>query len=143
MTIRTVSAALTVRPVTLPQTPQPLAASLFYSSKDPYAVRVTFHAGLDEPVEWIFARDLLAGGTSSHAGLGSVRIWPSVVSQDGTPGRVLNIELTSSLGRGQFEMSATEVSDFLHRTYQIVPAGRESEHVDIAAELDDLLWGSK
>ncbi len=31
------------------------------------------------------------------------------------------------------------MSAFLHRTYQIVPAGKESSYVDIETELNDLL----
>jgi hypothetical protein len=38
----------------------PLMASLYYSCQDPYAVKIAFHVGTDEPVEWIFARDLIA-----------------------------------------------------------------------------------
>src|SRR5690348_18494033 len=34
----------------------PLVASLFYSADDPYAIRMAFHVGMDEPVEWIFAK---------------------------------------------------------------------------------------
>jgi hypothetical protein len=28
--------------------------------QDPYVVKIAFHVGTDEPVEWIFARDLIA-----------------------------------------------------------------------------------
>jgi hypothetical protein len=31
------------------------------------------------------------------------------------------------------------MSAFLQRTYQIVPAGQESRHIDIETELNDLL----
>src|SRR5215469_18454835 len=48
----------------------PLVASLFYSADDPYAVRMAFHVGMDEPVEWIFARDLLAAGLKGASGEG-------------------------------------------------------------------------
>src|SRR5690606_41709250 len=39
--------------------PVPLVARLDYSVDDPYAIRAAFHVGDDEPVEWIFARELL------------------------------------------------------------------------------------
>ena len=52
----------------------PLAARLFYSHEDPYALRIAFEAGLDKPVEWIFARDLLASGIEGREGLGDVTI---------------------------------------------------------------------
>ena len=42
------------------QTIVPLMASLYYSCHDPYAVKMAFHVGTDQPVEWVLARDLLA-----------------------------------------------------------------------------------
>ena len=55
----TASAEVRLRLVTTPQTIVPLTGSLFYSRQDPYAVRIAFHVGPEEPVEWIFARDLM------------------------------------------------------------------------------------
>jgi len=62
----TISAELGLRLVVPQQTIVPLVASLYYSGSDPYAVRMAFHVGTDEPVEWIFARDLLAAGIESR-----------------------------------------------------------------------------
>jgi hypothetical protein len=123
---------------------------MFYSGSDPYAVRMAFHVGTDEPVEWIFARDLLAAGIESRQGEGDVHVWPSSgsgsLSADlGLPGsaepgeKVLNIELSSPFGQAHFEAPAQAMAAFLRRTYQIVPAGQESGHIDIEAELNDLL----
>ena len=64
----TVSAEVGLRLVTTPQTIVPLTGSLFCSRQDPYAVRIAFHAGLEEPVEWIFARDLLSRGIAGPPG---------------------------------------------------------------------------
>jgi hypothetical protein len=133
-----VSAELEVRLVLPGQAIMPLVARLFYSHEDPYAISIAFAAGLDEPVEWIFARDLLAMGIEGHEGLGDVTVWPSADSEGGAPGSVLHIELSSPLGQAHFEVSAREISDFLRRTYQIVPAGEESEHIDVEDELNDL-----
>jgi Streptomyces sporulation and cell division protein, SsgA len=135
----TVSAELGVRLVLPEQTTVPLVARLFYSHEDPYAVRIAFGAGPDGPVEWLFARDLLAVGTGGREGLGDVAVWPSAGSEGGAPGSVLHIELSSPLGQAHFEAPAREISDFLRRTYQIVPAGEESGHIDVEAELNDLL----
>ena len=123
---------------------------MYYSGSDPYAVRMAFHVGTDEPVEWIFARDLLAAGIESRQGEGDVQVWPSPMSCAETDdldaagaaqpgGKVLNIELSSPFGRAHFEAPAQAMSAFLQRTYQIVPAGKESRHIDIEAELNDLL----
>jgi hypothetical protein len=135
----TVSAELGLRLVVPQQTIVPLVASLFYSKDDPYAIRIAFHVGLDEPVEWIFARDLLSMGIEGREGLGDVVVWPSAGSEGGAPNSVLNIELSSPFGQAHFEAPAREVNDFLKRTYVIVPAGDETGHVDVDAELNDLL----
>jgi hypothetical protein len=146
----TISAELGLRLVVPQQTIVPLVASMFYSGSDPYAVRMAFHVGTDEPVEWIFARDLLAAGIESRQGEGDVHVWPSSgsgsLSADlGLPGsaepgeKVLNIELSSPFGQAHFEAPAQAMAAFLRRTYQIVPPGQESNHIDIEAELNDLL----
>jgi hypothetical protein len=135
----TVSAEVGLRLVTTPQTIVPLTGSLFYSRQDPYAVRIAFHVGLEEPVEWIFDRDLLSRGIQGRqGGIGDVQVRPSPRPTGGEPGSVLNIELISPYGRARFETPAREVTDFLRRAYQIVPDGQESGHIDIDAELNDL-----
>jgi len=107
---------------------------LRYRGDDPYAIRMSFHVGMDDPVEWLFARDLLAVGTQSPAGEGDVRVWPSPVhDQD-----VLNISLSSPFGQAHFEASLTALSEFLRRTYEVVPLGREGDFIDIEGELRDL-----
>ncbi len=135
----TVSAELGLRLVVPQQTIVPLMASLFYSREDPYAIRIAFHVGLDEPVEWIFARDLLAMGIEDREGLGDVQVWPSAGTEGGEPGSVLNLELSSPFGQAHFEAPVKDVADFLRKTYQIVAVGEEGDHVDVEAELNDLL----
>ena len=135
----TVSAELGLRLVVPQQTIVPLVASLYYSREDPYAIRIAFHVGLDEPVEWIFARDLLSMGIEGREGLGDVQVWPSAGTQGGAPDSVLNLELSSPFGQAHFEAPVKEVSDFLRKTYQVVPVGKESEYVNVEAELTDLL----
>src|ERR1700746_1326158 len=104
----TISAELGLKLVVPQQTIVPLVASLYYSGSDPYAVRMAVHVGTDEPVEWIFARDLLGAGTESRQGDGDVQVWPSpasvadagdldligVAEPQETQGKVLNIELS-------------------------------------------------
>jgi hypothetical protein len=138
-TSSTVSAELGLQLVTPPHTVAPLAGSLFYSRHDPYAVRIAFHVGREEPVEWTFARDLLSRGIQGHRGIGDVQVWPSPEAAGDDSGRVLTIELTSPYGQARFETPAGQVTDFLRRAYQIVPEGEESSHIDLDAELNDLL----
>jgi hypothetical protein len=135
MNSSTVTAELGIRLVVPEQAIVPLLASLHYAAADPYAVRVAFHVGLDEPVEWIFARELLSKGMEDATGLGDVRIWPS-----DKPG-VLEIALSSPFGEAHFEAPRNEVARFLNRSYRLIPAGQEEGHVDIEAELADLLRG--
>jgi hypothetical protein len=83
----------------------------FLLPSGPYAVRLAFRAGLEEPVEWIFARDLLSRGIQ---GIGDGHMRPSPGPAGGEPGGVLNIEL-------------------------ILPYGQGSGHIDTDTELNDLL----
>ena len=126
----------------------PLTAGLSYSCADPYAIRMAFEVGTDEPVEWILARDLLAAALHGSEGLGDVRAWPSAASCDpdvvaiggGAAGHaILNIAMSSPYGQAQFEVSAKAIEDFLERTYQLVATGQESSYLDFDAELTDLL----
>jgi len=135
----TVSAELGVQLILPDQAAIPLAASIVYSREDPYAAHIAFHIGLDEPIEWTFARDLLSTGTGDREGLGDVRVWLSAGPEDGRPGSVLNLELSSPFGHAHFQVPAKSISDFLRRTYQLVPPGEESEHIDVEAGLNDLL----
>jgi Streptomyces sporulation and cell division protein, SsgA len=134
----TVSAELGFVLIVPGQASVPLAASLVYTGDDPYAVSMAFHVGTDEAVEWIFARDLLTAGLTEPAGVGDVRAWPSPSSDSGEP--VLNIVLSSPFGQAHFETPMTAMAEFLRRTYDAIPAGREGEFFDIGAELDSLLW---
>lgn len=112
-----------------------MTATLYYRGDDPYAIRVSFHVGMDEPVEWIFARDLLAVGMDTPAGEGDVRVWPGATpDQD-----VLNLSLSSPFGQAHFEAPLAALSGFLLRTFEIVPPGREGDFIDIEGELRDLI----
>src|ERR1035438_6007666 len=118
----TISAELGLRLVVPQQTIVPLVASMYYSGSDPYATRMAFHVGTDEPVEWIFARDLLAAGLDGPAGEGDVRVWPA--EDDGQA--VLNIALSSPFGHAHFEAPLIATAAFLSRTFQVIAAGQES-----------------
>ena len=142
----TVSAELGLRLVAAEQTTVPLVASLHYSARDPYAIRMAFHVGPEDPVEWIFARELFADGMSTPEGDGDVQVWPSVAESTDAGGTahgplsVVNIKLCSPFGEAHFEAPIEAIADFLDRTYGIVPMGRESAVIDIDGELSSLLW---
>jgi len=134
----TVSAELGLRLVVPDRTTVPLLARMEYAAEDPYAIRMAFYVGNDEPVEWIFARDLLTVGIVRRVGDGDVQVWPHPQDSENT----LNLSLSSPFGDALFEAPLNPMADFLHRTYEIVPAGREPEHVDMDTELQNLLWSS-
>ncbi len=117
----------------------PVRADLRYDLLDPYAVQVSFHTRAGSPgttVQWTFARSLLGDGLSAAAGEGDVQVWPG--SSQGRP--VVCLSLCSPSGRALFEVPQEALAEFLQRSYAAVPAGRESGHVDVEAELALLLW---
>jgi hypothetical protein len=134
----TVSAELGLSLVVPDHGSVPLVASLYYSAEDPYAIRMAFHVGTDEPVEWIFARDLLAVGLEGAAGEGDVQVWPA--EEDGQ--ELLNIALSSPFGQAHFEAPRSSTSAFLSRTYEVIAPGHEAEYIDVDDELAELFWSA-
>lgn len=131
----TVSAELGLSLVVPEHGAVPLVASLYYGAEDPYAIKMAFHVGTDEPVEWIFARELLATGLECPTGEGDVQVWP----EDAEGHDILNLALSSPFGEAHFEAPLTATAEFLKSTYELIPVGSEGDFVDIEAELDDLL----
>ncbi|MGI8537486.1 MAG: SsgA family sporulation/cell division regulator [Mycobacteriales bacterium] len=117
----------------------PVRADLRYDVSDPYAVQISFYAGSEahsDVVRWTFARQLLSQGVAAPSGEGDVQVWPS--SNSGSA--VVCLSLSSPSGRALFEVPLTDLVQFLGQTYETVPTGGESAHVDIDAELALLLW---
>jgi hypothetical protein len=144
--MNTVSAELHLDLIGPEHTIVPLIAGLHYTSADPYAIRMAFHVGTAEPVEWTLARDLLAAALVSPQGAGDVRAWPSSAPQreeapDGTAAGLLHLAMRSPFGQAQFQAPASAVASFLDRTYALVPDGGESAFIDIDSELAELLSG--
>ncbi|GAB3212357.1 SsgA family sporulation/cell division regulator [Marinactinospora thermotolerans] len=127
----TATAELGLRLVVPDRAAVPLVARLDYTAEDPYAIKVAFHVGEDEPVEWIFARELLTVGIVRPVGEGDVRVWPA----KGDGERAINIALSSPFGNAEFNAPISPLAEFLHRTYEIVPAGQEADFVDLDAEI--------
>lgn len=122
----------------------PLMAGLNYNRQDPYAVRMSFDTSMDEPVVWTFDRDMLAAGLNAPEGIGDIRTWPSARSvsaetEAGAGEKILNIVLGPPSGCARFEVDAAAIEAFLTRTYELVPAGRESACLNLDAELTELL----
>ena len=131
----TVSADLQVSLVIPGTTALPVRASLSYDATDPYAVRVAFHTGTGDAVQWTFGRQLLTDGVTAPSGDGDVRTWPAATDL----GPVVCLALSSPSGNALFEVPVPELVEFLTMTYAAVPTGSESDHVDVEAELAELL----
>ena len=111
-----------------------LMASLYYTAADPYAVRLAFHLGLDESIEWVIARELLLEGLDNRAGLGDVQVWPAHADTS-----TIYLSLTSPSGDALFEVPRDKIADFLSGTARIVPAEAESAFINIDDGLAELL----
>jgi hypothetical protein len=132
----TLSAEFEVRLVVAGHEAVPLTASLYYYADDPFAIRMAFDVHTDEPVEWIFDRDLLATGLQEPAGEGDVRISPgNRVDRD-----VLNIVLTSPSGHARFEAPLSATATFVQRTFAVVAAGHETDSIDLGRQIRELIW---
>jgi hypothetical protein len=105
-----------------------------YSPDDPYAVRVAFHTGTNDVVEWTFARSLLTDGVTHPVGEGDVQVWPS----DSAGAPTVCLSVSSPSGCALFEAPLKELVQFLTRTYASVPTGSESDFVDLDSELSEL-----
>lgn len=105
-----------------------LLTQLTYTAADPYAVRIVFVADLPggPSFTWILDRGMLRAGRTSPTdqplGFGDIQI-----SGDG--GWVW-IRLASDTGQATIRLRLALVEEFLDATYELVPAGTESGHVD-------------
>ncbi len=102
-----------------------------YESREPYAVRMTFHLPGDPPLIWVFGRELLFEGIHRPSGEGDVRIAP-IVPRTPTapvgPEGLADVGITLQVGRERalFRVSAAPLLVFLDRTDEMVPLGQES-----------------
>ena len=132
--LTSVMCPVTVQVTAPEQLPVPLPAQLHYDMTDPYAVRLSLGAPAAKPVNWVFARDLLAEGVRRPAGTGNVLVFPGHRCRP----HFMRILLRSTAGAALVEISASEVATFLRQTFLLVPSGSESLHIDldrIVAEL--------
>lgn len=117
----------------------PLDAELRYDTRDPLAVAALFADGGDEPVPWVFARDLLSSGLDRRSGEGDVAVWPTTHA-DGA--RVVHLRLRSPHGDALLEAPADAIRAFLIATWWLVPPGTEHRHLDVDGVLEALLGES-
>ncbi|MER7196695.1 hypothetical protein CG723_40985 [Streptomyces sp. CB01635] len=105
---------------------------LTYRLRDPYAVEAAFHTDDDEPVVWVFARDLLIEGLSGSAGEGDVVVWNAEESQE--QGQRTYIRLNSPEGTALLSARHEQLKRYLERTQHLCSLGME--HLHAGAALD-------
>ncbi|MFB6889165.1 SsgA family sporulation/cell division regulator [Kitasatospora sp. NPDC056327] len=113
-----------------------IVVDLDYDPADPYAVRFTFHLPGDEPVTWVFARELLLDGLARPSGEGDVYIHPV-----GGELAEVCLVLRSPGGDAVLRGSAPPLIAFLARTDRLVPMGEEFAAGDLDAQLELILHG--
>ena len=110
-------------------------AVLAYSPVDPFAVTATFLTARGDVV-WTFARDLLADGLTAPAGEGDVHIWPSLDAGGRT---TVIIELCTRGGELVAQAVSQDIAQFLSSSFAVVPAGMESDRMDVDQLIAKLL----
>lgn len=118
----------TLRQLFTPGKPLLMPCSFRYSVQDPFAVGIDLRLTSGVSVTWMVARDLLQEGMHRSAGEGDFRVWPS--SPHLAPGPRLYFSLIRPSGHVTFEADHSEVERWLDATYELVPAGCESELFD-------------
>ena len=112
-----------------------LDVALGYDPADPYAVTARFITR-EGDVIWTFGRELLSRGLTDPAGEGDVQVWPCLDS-DGRA--MVVIELRSPDGELIAQARTQDVYRFVSRTLAVVPAGLESEYLDVDQLIGQLL----
>ncbi|WP_354638010.1 SsgA family sporulation/cell division regulator [Kitasatospora camelliae] len=118
----------------------PVEAELSFDTSLPYAACLSFAVAdcgcLDggARVCWYFSRELLNEGRHAPAGHGDVRVRP------GTCGDLL-IALKAPTGHAVLSTSTASVAAFLADSFALVPAGSESDHLDVDTALARILAG--
>jgi hypothetical protein len=111
-----------------------LDAELRYDVSDPLAVALAIGTQCEEPVVWVFARDLLAAGLAAPTGEGDITIEPV----EETDGHELRITLATDC-LATMLAPRDRVLEFLVETYTRVASGCEFDDVDFDAEVAALL----
>ncbi|MFC8914356.1 SsgA family sporulation/cell division regulator [Streptomyces sp. NPDC047821] len=112
-----------------------IPVELGYETRDPFAVRMTFHLPGDAPVTWAFGRELLVDGINGPSGDGDVHITPT--GPEGLSD--VSIRLQVGADRAVFRSSAPPLVAFLDRTDKLVPLGQERTLGDFEDHLEEAL----
>lgn len=111
-----------------------LSGELRYDPADPLAVTLAIGTDCDDPVLWVFARDLLADGIREPSGEGDITIEPA----SDLDSRELRITLATDC-LATLLAPRDQVFEFLLETFTVVPTGSEFDVIDFDAEISALL----
>jgi hypothetical protein len=115
----------------------PVTARLSYDPADPFAISVSMRTDGSPTVHWVVSRELLAAGLLAPAGDGDIGVWPSTSKGS----EVVCVSLSSPDGQALLYGRHGDVAAFLERTFSEVPAGSESDLIDIDGLIEQLLRG--
>lgn len=104
-----------------------LRCEFSYDAQDPLAVTLLFDTGGEQPVRWVFSRDLLVTGLTARAGEGDVVLWPVHGRDSRTHFFCLRV---GGPHTALFEIPARPVAEWLAATCAMVPRGAELDGVD-------------
>ncbi len=131
----TVTHPVTVDRIDAAGTATPIEAELLYDPADPFAVTAVFKTTRHD-VRWTFGRELLTEGLYEPAGDGDVHVWPCLDTEGHA---VVIIELCSPDGEALIQARPEDMHAFVDRMSALVPAGQESELVDVDATIAAIL----
>jgi hypothetical protein len=109
--------------------------TLGFRTGDPYAVSLMFHSASGD-VEWVISRALLLQGLGAPCGEGDVKVRPDV---DEDARAVTVLDFCSPDGRLVAQADSLLLQSFLARTFQLVPVGAETGHLDLDGLIAALL----
>jgi Streptomyces sporulation and cell division protein, SsgA len=104
----------------------PVTVRFTYDAADPLAVRMDFTGCADVLGPWVFARDLLYAGLRGSSGIGHVRVWPDRRRRGAGSVRIL---LSDTEGTAMLRVPGAPFEEWLTKTYSVVPAGTEGDHL--------------
>jgi len=105
----------------------PVLSRWSYNPDEPFTVTVEFQTSPENWITWVFARDLLVAGLKAPAGIGDVRFVPF----DDQGDALLLFQVESDQGRASWFLNRDEADEFVAMTLDAVPAGTESDRLDI------------
>jgi hypothetical protein len=112
---------------------QPIPTTVkYFPAQDPYAIVFVFFT--PNPIQWIFARDLLVEGIEVPVGVGDVKFRPA-------GDHVIMSISDEAGGDAEFSFLKTDIQAIIEIAQTMMPRGKESEAINWDSELEVLFNG--